>query len=1035
MSAGDIELNPGPSVIYPCTLCNKAVRDADQAILCDRCDNWTHASCCGLSIHEYQHLEDQGVSCTWFCPTCQQQDLPFANSSPLSLNSSFNSSQSSQTPSKNTSKSNNISCYLYNARSIMNKRDDLSALLTAHCPDVVAITETFLEDEIGDVEIIENSPYTAFRHDRNRHGGGVMILVRNTICATRRADLENDTELLWIEISHTTGQLVLGVFYRPPNSDREYLTSLQNSLALIPDAQNIILCGDFNLPNINWEVNSPTSPSPLASLLCDISSNSSLQQLVVDPTRGNNTLDLVFTNTQNRINNVQVIDGIAGSDHDGVSFDVSLKLQSAAVLSRYLFNFKRADFNQFRETLSTVPWDCCFLECSIERAWTNFKDLLFAAADQCIPKFRLKQKKSKSWLSDETLSLIKKKRRSYRMAKRSRNPKYLSNYKSLCNTVRNLTRRDRNIHLEQMTKDLHRDQKPFWRWLKNIRSSHCTTTPDLHYFNKTLKSAVDKAKALNNYFTSVFTKETTSSVEHALPLRSTVETNNMQFDEVHVYNLLCKIDPSKSTGPDNIPGRLLKEGAPWLAKPLTKLFNMSMAMGQLPKDWIRANITPIHKKGSKHRPENYRPISLTSIVVKIMERLVHQELSQFLSDNNKLNSSQHGFRNKHSCQTQLLECVHQWAKALDHRSSIHTIFLDFSKAFDTVPHMKLCAKLDNIGIRGNILNWVKAFLTNRQQRVCLDGSHSDWAQVSSGVPQGSILGPLLFIIYVNDISTNLDSETKLFADDCTLYRTISCMKDCISLQNDLSKIYRWSQTWQLSLNITKCKVLCISNKRSPPTYNYVINNTSLELVNKIKYLGVFINNHLTWNDNVSYASHKATRILNILRRSMYRCQRSAKRMAFTALVRPHLEYAAPVWSPHTTSGKLALEKVQKRAAHWICSKWDKQEHRWTKTYDEALSQLQWPTVSQRHTFLACCQTYKIVHSLDCIDFNKYFSFNTNNTRHHQLALRCCQSRVNSFRFSFFINAPYVWNNLPSSTVSASSLASFKTSLSLHLARP
>ena len=908
----------------------------------------------------------------------------------------------------------------------MNKRDDLSALLAAHTPNIVTLTETFLDDEIYDSEIVTNS-YTVFRHDRNRHGGGVMALVRNNISATQRNDLESNSELAWIEISHTTGKLLLGIFYRPPNSDLSYLKTLQDSLLSIPDNTDIILCGDFNVPDVNWEINTPTSSSPLASLLCDITSSAALRQFVDEPTRGNNILDLVFTNMQDRVTNVQVVDGLPGSDHDGVHFNITLKCQRLHKPPRRLYNFKKADFNNFRDILSTIPWDSCFLEDSVEQSWIKFKDILMTAADQCIPTFTLKHNKTKGYISDEVLSLIKKKRRSYRMAKRSGNQKYQSRYRSLCNTVRRLTRRDKDTYLEDLTSNLSHNQKPFWQWLKSIRSGLCTI-PDIHFANRILKTAGDKAKALNNFFTSVFTIETTGA-NPALPPRSLIEISCIRFKPDNVCNLLRKIDPSKSPGPDGIPGLLLKEGAPQIAEPLSKLFNPSLATGQLPSDWTRANITPIHKKGSKHLPNNYRPISLTCTVVKIMEHLIHQELSQFLSNNNKLITSQHGFRSKHSCQTQLLETVHHWANALDQRSSVHVIFLDFSKTFDTVPHLKLCAKLDNIGVRGNILSWIKAFLTNRQQRVCVDGRSSDWSSISSGVPQGSILGPLLFLIYINDITLSLNSKARLFADDCTLYRTVSSAEDCVLLQSDLAKVYSWTQMWQLSLNTSKCKVLNISNKRTPPTYRYNINNTPLEFVEKMKYLGIYINRHLRWNDNVSYASHKATRILNLLRRSMYRCSKSAKERAVSALVRPHLEYVAPVWEPHTITGKAALEKVQKRAAHWICSRWDRQTHKWNKTYDEARKELHWPTISQRHTILSSCQTYKILHSLDCIQFNQYFRSNPRNSRPHQLI--CNHSRIDCYRYSYFTNAPFVWNNLPSHIVISSSLPLFRTKLTSH----
>lgn len=240
---------------------------------------------------------------------------------------------------------------------------------------------------------------------------------------------------------------------------------------------------------------------------------------------------------------------------------------------------------------------------------------------------------------------------------------------------------------------------------------------------------------------------------------------------------------------------------------------MSIQQGRLPLDWKTSNIAPIYKKGSKNSPTNHRPISLTSIVVKTLERIVHRKVYDHLTKYNILSPNQHGCRARHSCQTQLLQAVDDWAQSINNYSSTHAIFLYFSQAFDTVPHQSLLLKPESCGIHGHLLEWFRAFLTDRKQRVCIDHCYSDWTSVSSGVPLGSILGPLLFIIYIDDLGRNIKSKIRLFADDCVLYRDIISVKDCRVLQDDLSALALWSHTWQLQFNVSKCKATGISIKK------------------------------------------------------------------------------------------------------------------------------------------------------------------------------------------------------------------------------
>ena len=628
--------------------------------------------------------------------------------------------------------------------------------------------------------------------------------------------------------------------------------------------------------------------------------------------------------------------------------------------------------------------------------------------------------------------MIRKKKRAFKLSKRSRKDVDFHRYRSLSNKVRDLTRQDHRQHLDDITKDLSTNQRPFWRWLKNI-SAHFKVLPDLYFNGNVLSSAKDKVEAFNDYFSSVFTCEDHHGLERLRSeqsmLMSTSHIDEVVITEEDVYEFLCKIDTSKACGPDEIPGQLLKEGAPLIAEPLSILFNNSLQFGSLPRDWISANVTPVFKKGDKHLPKNYRPISLTSLVVKLMEKIIYRKRMDFLLENNKLNPYQHGFRQHHSCQTQLIETIHCWANALDRGLTSHIIFLDFAKAFDTVPHQRLILKLEQMGVRGSLLLWLKAFLINRRQHVIYNDDCSRWINVSSGVPQGSILGPLLFLVYINDIGEFVQSSIRLFADDCVIFREVNSRDDTVLLQKDLKQIYDWSQKWLLTLSTSKCKALCISNKKSPLYCLYYINSISLEWVDSFRYLGVRIDHKLKWASHVADITVKASKILNLLRRSMYTCSMNAKERAYLALVRPHLEFCAPVWNPHQQKEIETLEKVQRRAVRWICSaRWDPSTFTWSKRYDEALKDLHWPTLELRRHFLSLCQIYKIVHNLACISFFKYFAFKTVNTRSHKLSLLCKSSKLNSFRYSFFINAPFIWNKLPFEIVSLSSYSNFKNKL-------
>ena len=295
-------------------------------------------------------------------------------------------------------------------------------------------------------------------------------------------------------------------------------------------------------------------------------------------------------------------------------------------------------------------------------------------------------------------------------------------------------------------------------------------------------------------------------------------------------------------------------------------------MGEIPKEWSLANICPLYKKGDRALACNYRPVSLTCVPCKLLEHTVCSNIMAHLDEYKLLSERQHAFRKKHSCETQLTTVINDWAQILDNGRQVDTFILDFEKAFDTPPHELLKSKLFGCGIGGKTLKWIDSFLCYRQQWVVVNGAKLDWAPVLSGVPQGTVLGPFLFSLYINDISTVIDSEIRLFADDCVCYREIKDIEDTLKLQKDIDQLGCWARKWGMRFQPVKCNMMQITRKWIKKIHaSYTLEGMVLENVENIKYLGITITNDLRWNAHVSNVCTKANRTLGFLRRNLYAC--------------------------------------------------------------------------------------------------------------------------------------------------------------------
>ena len=433
------------------------------------------------------------------------------------------------------------------------------------------------------------------------------------------------------------------------------------------------------------------------------------------------------------------------------------------------------------------------------------------------------------------------------------------------------------------------NSKPFWKYIKSKKSDNLGVSP-LRSKGKLHSDDKEIAEILKKQFSSASTINKPSS-ETMPPVKLNISKSltHITVDPKGVEKLLTDIKPHKANGPDEIPNLVLKTCATALAPGISLLFQKSLDSGVLPKDWTDANITPVFKKGDRHAAENYRPVSLTSVLAKTLEHIVCHALHKHFDEHDILTNLNHGFRKGHSCTTQLTITVDHIAQYIQKGFQIVIGVLDFTKAFDTVPHDRLPHKLHCYGVRGELHTWIQSFLCKRKMRVLVNGEASAEATVDSGVPQGTVLGPLLFLVHINDLPDRVSSSVRLFADDCLLYRPVSSPEDAAALQKDLNALECWSADWGMQFNAKKCYILTVNNKGF--NYFYQLNNHILQNVTNNPYLGLLLSDSLTWSNHINTICKKASSTLGLLRRNLGQCTTSCRRTAYIALVKSMMEYS------------------------------------------------------------------------------------------------------------------------------------------------
>jgi hypothetical protein len=923
-----------------------------------------------------------------------------------------------------------------NSNSVIGKMDELKRKFQSGNYDIVAITESWATEDINDGEL-KIDGYVTYRKDRTisnggkGKGGGVLLYVRDTLQSCPLLNLTNDEfqDSVWCMIDSDSHSVVVGVCYRSTSSTKDNNASL---LGLLEKAENqaakshLLIFGDFNYPEINYErYEVEGGPDTDAYRFFNKTTDLFLYQNINEWTRCRigqqpSLLDYVFTDEDNVVEDIKFTTPLGKSDH--VCIEMSyIWTQIENDISHHKHDYWKGDYDRIRDELRTVDWDKELGTKQIDEAWTYFRSRLTSLTQSHVPLKKpvgTKATQKNEWITKGTKKVIKKRDALWKKYREFTSERNYKAYKAVRNRVTKLIRADKISYQQKLARQFQSNPKRFYSYVRRTQTVKDKVMGLKKVGGEPTTTDQETATVFCDYFKDVFVTEDSWNVDLALPQDEDIE---VEITEEKVKKLLKALKPDKSPGPDGIHPLLLRSVAEEVAKPLTLIFVKSFETGDLPHDWRQANITPIYKKGPKNEAGNYRPISLTSVVCKILERIIKENLTQFLERKGQITLKQHGFVNGRSCLTNLLEVFEKWTEYLDAGNGFDVVYLDYRKAFDTVPHRRLLTKIQQAGIGCKVLNWIEAFLQDREMRVVVNGQWSPWAPVTSGVPQGSVLGPLLFLIYVNDLPDWIRSEMRMFADDTKIWNKIADLGDCVKLQDDLDSLQRWSDKWLLQLNPEKCKVMHVGhNYRFPYTMKQDNNTYNLQVTDEERDLGIKVKNDLSVSPQCAEAAKKAMRVLGMVRRQFKDLDRECFIILYKTFVRPHMEFAIQAWSPYLKRDINCLEKVQRRATKLVkgLKKF---------SYENRLARLGLTSLADRRLRGDLIEAYKIITGKERVQMEDFFELSHTgyNLRGHRYKLAQGRSRLELRKNFFSQRVVGPWNRLPSHIVEATTVNAFK----------
>ena len=939
-----------------------------------------------------------------------------------------------------------------NIQSLRAKHRDLTArmALADQKPDIIMVTESKLDPSISD-----NSPdisidgYTIERRDRSngKEWGGCMIYYKNGIALHRRQDLEPaEHEMMIFTIKLDSGILLMSLLYRPPGrkvadcAPIDWYTENLDHIRSKTKATGTILAGDYNAHHKEWLQSKKTEPPGRHTLtLC---TTHGLSQLVNGPTHiKGNRLDLIMCDIPNLCSEVQIEAQVGVSDHYLLSTSIALSPIQETTAPRMVWIYSKADWDGLREELGGANWNQMLNPNNPELSCTAMTKAIQQAMEHHIPKKRLRNFNGKpEWYNEACEKAQLKKLKTWRQYKAKKTPENRYRYNQARNGYTYVSRKAVSDHKnrvkEKMTSGLKKGSKTWWWTAKRLmgEGGKCDI-PLLSSGNQTFIHSEEKAECFADIFAekSTIPQDENNKEVPSVKRKTTANLKKIKFWPKHVRKVLSKLNIDKATGPDSIPARVLKQAAPELAKPFARLFRLLMDKHYMPKQWKVAHVIPCYKKKDKHDPNNYRPVSLLSIISKVMEALVNRALWKYICKHRLISDKQFGFRAGHSTADALTYVTQNLHDAKDKRHESRLICLDISRAFDRVWHKGLIAKLEAIGLKGVLLQWIEDYLSDRELKVTISGKTSGAKAINAGVPQGSILGPLLFIIYIDDLPEKLTNTAILYADDSSVMSIIRERQErataAQSLNKDLEEIQKWASKWNVLFGAAKCKSVTISSLKDAegnhPELHFM--DTILTEVDEVELLGITIRKELTWTHILKKMATDAGKRLGLLRKVAPYLNPEQRATIYKSMVRSRMEYASTVWMGASPTSLAWLDAIQRRALKII------------NLPQDDLDSIQIQPLEQRRNVGALTLLHRMYHQEAPAMLNSLLPepyIERRETRQsrsrHSAALEPIKSNTTSHQRSFIPATVQLWNNLPQEIVDIKDRQKFKSEVNTLL---